>query len=60
MGNGHELVQGWPADDSVEGETDLHNVKDDALRAVVHWCPEHHCDGDANAWDDRARAHTQK
>jgi hypothetical protein len=28
VGDGHELVQGRPADDGVEGEVDLRDVKD--------------------------------
>jgi hypothetical protein len=58
VGNGHELVQSQPANDGIEGEVDLHNVEDDALRAVVLKRPERHSEGDATARNDGARAHT--
>jgi hypothetical protein len=35
VGDDHKLVQGWPANDGVEGEVDLCDVTDDALCAVV-------------------------
>jgi hypothetical protein len=35
MGNGHEPVQGRPADDGVEGEANLRNVELDVLGAEV-------------------------
>jgi hypothetical protein len=35
VGSGHELIQGRLAKDGIEGEVDLRNVEDDALRAVV-------------------------
>jgi hypothetical protein len=60
VGNGHELVQGWPANDGIEGEVDLCNIKDDVLCAVVLRRLEHHREGDTTARNDRARAHTQK
>jgi hypothetical protein len=58
--NGHELVQGWLADDGVEGLVDHRDVKDDALRAVVLRHPEYHRDRDAAVRDDGARARSQK
>jgi hypothetical protein len=60
VGDGHELVQGWPTNDGIEGEVDLHDVKDDALHTVVLRRPERHEEGDATMRDDRARSHTQK
>jgi hypothetical protein len=47
VGNSHELVQGQPAQDGVEGEVDLRNIENDALRAVVIRCPQSHWEGDA-------------
>jgi hypothetical protein len=38
----HKLVQGWPAQNGVEGEADLCDVNQDALCAEVLGCPE--CD----------------
>jgi hypothetical protein len=60
VGNGHELVQDRPADDGLEWEVDLRDVKDDALCAVVLRHPEYHREGDATAQDDGAQAHSQK
>jgi hypothetical protein len=58
VGDGHELVQGWPIDDGMEGDVDLRDVKDDALRVVVLRRTEHHLEGDATAQNNRAQAHT--
>jgi hypothetical protein len=60
VGNGHEAVQGSPANDGIEGEVDLRNVEDGALCAVVLRHPECHQDGDATVWDDGAWTHSQK
>jgi hypothetical protein len=60
VGDGHELVQGWPAHDGIEGEVDLRDVEENALRAVVLRCPECDREGDSTLRDDGARAHTQK
>jgi hypothetical protein len=60
VGDSHELVQGRPANDGVEGEVDLHDVKEDALRVVVLRRPECDWEGDATTWDDGAWPHTQK
>jgi hypothetical protein len=40
MGNGHEPVQGWPANDGIEGEVDLRNVELNVLCAEVLLGPE--------------------
>jgi hypothetical protein len=58
VGDGHELIQGRPANDGVEGEVDLRDVKEDALRAVVLKRPKCDREGDATTWDDGAQTHT--
>jgi hypothetical protein len=60
VGHNHELVQGRPAKDGIEGEVDLRDVEDDALRAVVLRCPECHWEGDATTRDDGFLTHSQK
>jgi hypothetical protein len=40
MGNGHEPVQGRPANDGIEREVNLRNIELDALCAEVVLCPE--------------------
>jgi hypothetical protein len=47
--DGHELIQGHPANDSIEGEVDLRDVKDDTLHAVVLRHPKCDWEGDATA-----------
>jgi hypothetical protein len=47
MGNGHEPVQGRPADGSVEGEVNLRDVEHDVLRAEVLLGPECNRESDA-------------
>jgi hypothetical protein len=47
MGNGHEPVQGRPADDGVEGEVNLRDVELDVLRAEVLLGPECYWECDA-------------
>jgi hypothetical protein len=51
VSDSHELVQGRPANDGIEGEVDLRDIKDNALRVVVLSRPEcdsayPHCTGD--------------
>jgi hypothetical protein len=58
VGDGHELIQGCPTNGGVEWEVDVHDVKDDALRAVVLRRHECHREGDAITWNDGAQAHT--
>jgi hypothetical protein len=60
MGNGHEPAQGGPTEDGVEGEVDLCDVEDDALRAVVLMHPESYREGDATTWNDGVGSHSQK
>jgi hypothetical protein len=40
MGNGHEPVQGQPANDGIEGEVNLHDIELDVLCAEVLLGPE--------------------
>jgi hypothetical protein len=47
MGNGHEPVQGWPANDGIEREVNLRNVELDILCAEVFLC--HECNRERNA-----------
>jgi hypothetical protein len=54
VGNSHELAQGRPANDGVEGEVDLRDIKDDALRSVVLRHLKRHWEGDATAQNDGA------
>jgi hypothetical protein len=60
VGDGHELIHGWPANDGIEGEVDLHDVEEDALRAVVLRHPECDRERDATERDDGAWARTKK
>jgi hypothetical protein len=39
VGDSHELVQGWPTNDGIEGEVDLCDVEEDDLCAVVPGVP---------------------
>jgi hypothetical protein len=55
VGDGHELVQGWPANDVIEVEVDLRDVEDDALHAVVLKRPECDREGDVTTQNDGAR-----
>jgi hypothetical protein len=57
VGNVHELVHGWLADDGIEREADLRDVKDDALCAVVLKRPERHREGEATTRNYGAQAH---
>jgi hypothetical protein len=56
----HELVQGSPAKDGIEGEVDLHDVEDDALHAVVLRRPKSHREGDATVQNDGAQTHSRE
>jgi hypothetical protein len=47
MGNGHEPVQGLPADDGVEGEVNLRDIEQDVLRVEVLLGPECYRECDA-------------
>jgi hypothetical protein len=58
MGNGHELVQGRPADDSVEGDVNIHDVELDVLRVEVLLGPECYRECDASKGIHRLWAHS--
>jgi hypothetical protein len=60
MGNDHELVQGRPAQDGVEGEVDIRDVEEDALHAVVLGRPKSHQDRDATTQHDRPWSHSRE
>jgi hypothetical protein len=47
MGNGYEPVQGRPANDGIEGEVNLRDVKLDVLGAEVFLGPESYREDDA-------------
>jgi hypothetical protein len=55
VGDDYKLVQGWPAEDGIEGVVDLQDIEEDTLRAVVLRHPESHREGDATVQDDRAQ-----
>jgi hypothetical protein len=57
MGNVHEPVQGWPANDGIEGEVNLRDVKLDILYAEVFLGPERNLEYDAPKGIHRLRAH---
>jgi hypothetical protein len=57
MGNGHEPVQGRPANDGIEWELNLRNVKLDVLRAEVFLGPECYRNCDAPKGIHRLWAH---
>jgi hypothetical protein len=58
MGNGHELVQGRPANDGIEREVNLHNVELNILSAEVLLSPECNWECDAPKVLHRLRAHS--
>jgi hypothetical protein len=58
MGNGHEPVQGMPANDDIEWEVNLRNVELDVLRAEVFLCPECNWEHDAPKGIHRLHAHS--
>jgi hypothetical protein len=45
----HKLVQGWRVQNGVEGEVDLHDIKEDALRVEVLRHPKCDREGDTTA-----------
>jgi hypothetical protein len=57
MGNCQKLVQGRPAQNGIEGEADIRDVKHDTFRAKVLRHPECDREGDTSARNDRYRAH---
>jgi hypothetical protein len=60
MGNGHEPIQGWPANDGIEGEVNLHDIKLDALYAEVLLSPECYRECDAPKEIHRLWAHSRE
>jgi hypothetical protein len=58
VGDGHELVQGRPTQNSIEGEVDLRDVKEDALHAVVLRHLKYHQEGDATARHNGHQTHS--
>jgi hypothetical protein len=58
MGNGHELVQGRPANDGIEREVNLCNVELDVLSAEVLFSLECNRECDAPKGIHRLRAHS--
>jgi hypothetical protein len=60
MGNGHESVQGRPANDGIEREVNLCNVELDVLCAEVFLCPECNQERDAPKGIHRLSAHSEE
>jgi hypothetical protein len=58
MGNGHEPVQGRPANDGIEREVNLCNIELDVLSAEVFLSPECNRECDAPKGIHRLRAHS--
>jgi hypothetical protein len=58
MGNGHEPVQGRPANDGIEREVNLHNIELDILSVEVILSPECNQECDAPKGIHRFRAHS--
>jgi hypothetical protein len=58
MGNGHEPVQGRPANDGIEREVNLRNVELDVLSAEVFLSPECNRECDAPKGIHRLRTHS--
>jgi hypothetical protein len=60
MGNGHEPVQGRPANDGIEREVNLRNIELDVLSAEVLLSPECNRECDASKGIHRLRAHSRE
>jgi hypothetical protein len=58
MGNGHESVQGRPANDGIEWEVNLRNIELDVLRVEVFLCLECNRERDAPKGIHRLRVHS--
>jgi hypothetical protein len=58
MGNGHEPVQGRPANDGIKGEVNLYDVKLDVLCAEVFLGPKCNRECDAPKGIHRLWAHS--
>jgi hypothetical protein len=60
MGNGHEPVQGRPANDGIEREANLRNAELDVLSAEVLLSPECNRECDAPKGIHRLRVHSRE
>jgi hypothetical protein len=60
MGNGHEPVQGRPANDGIEREVNLRNIELNVLCAEVFLCPECNRELDAPKGIHRLSAHSRE
>jgi hypothetical protein len=60
MGNGHELLQGRPANDGIETEVNFRNVEPDVLSAEVLLSPECNQECDAPKGVHWLRAHSRE
>jgi hypothetical protein len=60
MGNGHEMVQGRPANDGIKREVNLSNVELDVLSAKVFLSPECNRECDAPKGIHRLWAHSRE
>jgi hypothetical protein len=60
IGNGHEPVQGQPANDGIEREVNLRNIELDVLSAEVFLGPECNRECDAPKGIHRLRAHFEE
>jgi hypothetical protein len=56
----HKPVQSWSTQDGVEGEADLRDVEQDALRAEVLGRPESNQEGDTTVRHHRHRTHSRE
>jgi hypothetical protein len=60
MGNGHEPVQGRPANDGIKMEVNLRNIELDILSAEVFLSPECNRECDAAKGIHQLRAHSRE
>src|SRR6185436_13229492 len=60
MGNGHEAIEGRPANDGVEREVHLRNIELNTLCAEVPLGPEHDRQCDAPQREHRMWAHSRE
>jgi len=60
MGNGHEAVEGRPANDGIEREVNLRDIELDVLCAEVLLGPERDQLGDAPQREHRLWAHSRE
>jgi hypothetical protein len=60
MGNDHEPVHGWPANDGIEREVNLRNIELDVLSAEVFLSHECNRECDALKGIHQLRAHSRE